>query len=213
MLARDRDRSPDRHPLSTISKFPPAGVIVGPMTPRSIPILLAAASLAVACASQERDPVAHPTLAAATQLGVRNARMPIEGLVTAGQPTVEQVEGLVDAGYTSFISLRPETEDGAGWEESHAAGRAYGFARLPISGAGDLTRENVEAFAGLLADVGDEPTVLYCGSSNRVGAMLALKAYWLDGAEAEEALALGLAGGMTRLEGPVREILGVEPDG
>lgn len=182
------------------------------MTSRPTLLLIAAASLAVACTSQERNTV-DPTLTEATELGVRNARMPVDGLVTAGQPTVDQMEGLARAGFASFISLRPEAEDGAGWEESHAADRSYGFARLPISGAEDLTREKVEAFAGLLEGAGDEPTVLYCASSNRVGAMLALKAFWIDGAEPEEALELGLAGGMTRLEGPVREILGLASGG
>lgn len=183
------------------------------MTSKPILILIAAASLAVACTSQERNTAGDPTLSDATELGVRNARMPVDGLVTAGQPTVDQMEGLARAGFASFISLRPEAEDGAGWEESHAADRSYGFARLPISGVEDLTRENVDAFAGLLEGAGDEPTVLYCASSNRVGAMLALKAFWIDGAEPEEALELGLAGGMTRLEGPVREILGLGSDG
>lgn len=188
-------------------------VIVDGMNLKSIFALVAAASLAAGCTWQERNTVADPTLADATELGVRNARMPVDGVVTAGQPTPEQVEGLVEAGYTAFISLRPEAEDGAGWEESHASDGSYDFRRLPISGAGDLNRENVEAFAELLDETDGEPTVLYCASSNRVGAMLALKAYWIDGAEPEEALELGRAGGLTRLEGPVREILGLTPDG
>lgn len=149
------------------------------------------------------------TLQVASGVGLRNARMPREGLVTAAQPEQAEMEALADAGFRNFISLRPAGEDGAGWEEGHAADRDYDFDRLPISGAGDLTRENVEAFAALLDEAGDEPTVLYCASSNRVGAMLALEAYWLDGVPAEEALELGRAGGLTRLEGAVRERMGM----
>ena len=150
-----------------------------------------------------------PSLSVATELGVRNARSPVEGLVSAGQPSQEQIEALAEAGYRNFISLRPMAEDGAGWEEAHATIGGYDFDRLPISGGADLTRENVEAFAAMLEAAGDEPTVVYCASSNRVGAMLALKAHWIDGVAPEEALELGLAGGMTRLEGPVRELLGL----
>ena len=51
--------------------------------------------------------------------------------------------------------------------------------------------------------------LLHCGSGNRVGALLALKAFWLDGGSAEEALEVGLAGGVTRLEPTVRELLGL----
>lgn len=148
-------------------------------------------------------------LATATALDVRNARMPIPGVITAGQPTTNQLETLVGNGVRHAISLRPVGEDGAGWEEAHSEDGDYRFDRLPISGAESLTRENVETFARLLEESGDEPTLLYCASSNRVGALLALKAAWIDGVAAQEALDLGLAAGMTRLEGPVRELLGL----
>jgi protein tyrosine phosphatase (PTP) superfamily phosphohydrolase (DUF442 family) len=148
-------------------------------------------------------------LALAERLGVLNARESMPGLLTAGQPTEEQLDALVEAGYEHVISLRPVDESGAGWEEVHATEHGYDFRRLPISGAASLTRENVEAFAAMLQDTGDEPTVLYCASSNRVGAMMALKAYWLDGVEPQEALELGVANGMTGLTGPVSELLGL----
>lgn len=148
----------------------------------------------------------------ATALGVFNARMPIPNLVTAGQLTQEQLDGMVDSGYRHFISLRVSTEDGAGWEEGHADGASFEFDRLPISGADGLTRENVEALAALLESSNDEPTVLYCGSSNRVGALLALKAFWVDGAEPEAAFELGQQAGMTGLTAPVRELLGLDED-
>ena len=155
-------------------------------------------------------PAPSPTLETAAGIGLGNARMPVEGLVTGAQPSESQMEALASAGFEHFISLRPTGESGAGWEEAHADGKAYDFRRLPISGADDLTRERVEAFAAMLEEAGDEPTVLYCASSNRVGAMLALKAYWLDGVPAEEALELGRAGGLTRLEGAVRQRMGLE---
>ena len=39
---------------------------------------------------------------------------------------------------------------------------------------------------------------------------VALEAFWLDGASAEQALELGKASGVTRLEPTVREMLGLE---
>jgi protein tyrosine phosphatase (PTP) superfamily phosphohydrolase (DUF442 family) len=148
--------------------------------------------------------------ALASELDVRNARMPVPGLITAGQPTEEQFDALVEAGVTRFVSLRVAEERGAGWEEAHSAGADYDFDRLPISGADALTRENVEALAEILQEGGEGPTVLYCGSSNRVGALLALKAFWLDDVEAEAALEIGRAAGMTGMETAVREIMGSE---
>lgn len=155
--------------------------------------------------------VPDAALAIAIDRGVRNARMPVEGLITAGQPSQEQFAALRSAGVAHFVSLRPTTEDGAGWEEGLASSEGFDFNRLPISGAGSLTRENVEAFAAIMDDVGDEPAVIYCASSNRVGAMLALKAHWIDGTSPEAALELGRSSGLSSLEDPVRELIGLEP--
>lgn len=163
------------------------------------------------------DPVETEALAmdraiydAAVEVELRNARLPETNLVTGGQPDQEQIEALRAAGAQTFVSLRAASESGAGWEELYAAEEGLEFARLPIDGADGLTRENVEIFAGLMEGQDDRPVVLYCGSSNRVGAMVALKAHWIDGVGPEEALEMGREAGMTRLEGRVRELLGLE---
>jgi uncharacterized protein (TIGR01244 family) len=132
--------------------------------------------------------------------------MPLPGLVVAGQLTPEQLDGLAAAGFGSFISLRGPEEQGAGWEEEHASAASISFQRLPIAGGDGLTREAAQELARLLEDAG-EGTVLYCGSSNRVGALLALKAYFVDGQDRESALELGRAAGMRSLEPRVMDIL------
>lgn len=143
-----------------------------------------------------------------TGMNLANANEPLPGLITSAQPNRNQVESLMDVGYTHFISLRPADEEGAGWEELTFRGEDATFTRIPVAGGAGLTRENVEALDRALAAAGDEPTLLYCSSSNRVGALLALRAYWLKGATADEALALGRAAGLAALEPQVRELLG-----
>jgi protein tyrosine phosphatase (PTP) superfamily phosphohydrolase (DUF442 family) len=138
---------------------------------------------------------------------VSNVRSPLPGLITAGQPTPAQMDSLIAAGFRNFVSLRPADEPGAGWEEDHLAGGSARFTRLPISGGGDLTQVAVEEFDRILAQTGGEPTVVYCASSNRVGAMIALRAGWLGDVDPGEALTLGRAAGMTRLEPVVTELL------
>lgn len=142
-----------------------------------------------------------------TDLGVQNVAEPLPGLITAAQPSQEQVEELRGMGYDQFISLQLTEEAGAGWEEAAIPGSGGEFARIPVAGPDDLTRENVEALDALLATQGDEETVLYCASSNRVGALLALRAFWLEGADPEEALSLGRRAGMRGLEPAVQEIM------
>ena len=168
----------------------------------------------LACADDPSPPaeavmasVPDTLLSVVTEMGVRNARMPMDRLVTSGQPMPEQLLSLQSAGIEHFVSLRPTTEDGAGWEEELMAGEGVQFDRLPISGSGSLTRDNVQAFAAILEEVGEKTAMLYCASSNRVGAMLALKAHWVDGESPEEALELGLAAGLTSLERSVRDLL------
>ncbi len=189
---------------------------------RTTPLLLVGLLAAVACtadvqpqgesevqASTQVPAQPAVTLESATALDVRNARMPLPGLVTAGQPTQEQFDGLVAAGFENFISLRLADESGAGWEEDYASGAGASFDRLPVSGGAGLNRETAEELGRLLDAAGDAGTVLYCGSSNRVGALLALKAFWVDGVSAEEALELGKAAGVTRLEPTLMELLGL----
>lgn len=184
-------------------------------------LTLAVAALTyVGCTQSDGPPAAEsgsaaaptaqkPTLATIASLELRNAREPVAGLITSAQPDQEQFEALVAAGFENFISLRPTSEEGAGWEEARAANGDVGFTRIPISGAAGLTREAVDELDRLLREAGDDPTVLYCASSNRVGALLALRAHWIEGVEPEAAIEFGLSAGMTRLESAVAELLGV----
>jgi protein tyrosine phosphatase (PTP) superfamily phosphohydrolase (DUF442 family) len=143
----------------------------------------------------------------AAALGLQNVAEPVPGLITAAQPTPAQVGQLREMGYDRFISLRLTDEPGAGWEEVGIPETGASFRRIPVAGPDDLTLANVEALAAMLEADDAEGTVLYCASSNRVGAMLALKAFWLDGESAEEALALGRGAGMRSLEPEVRRIM------
>ncbi len=150
---------------------------------------------------------ALPSLEEARSLRIPNANQPHPLLLTAGALTPEGMEALAESGYSSFISLRSPEEDGSGWEEEFAASSGVAFQRVTVAGAAGLTRENVEALDALLDEAGDDPTVLYCGSSNRVGALLALRAHWLDGIDPDSALALGRASGLSGLEPAVAGLM------
>jgi uncharacterized protein (TIGR01244 family) len=139
-------------------------------------------------------------------LEIINFRAPSDLLVTGGQLTQEQMVALNDQGYETFISLRPVEEEGAGWEEEFAAGEGISFVRIPVAGAAGVSRESAEQLAEVLNSTGSG-AVVYCKSGNRVGALLALQAHFVDGESAEDALQFGLDSGMTRLEPLVRELL------
>jgi len=138
---------------------------------------------------------------------VPNGRVPYEGLLTGGQPSPEQISEIAARGFNTVINLRTEAETpntDAAFVES--LGMAY--IAIPIGGAEDLNEENAKRLAQAL-DEAEEPILLHCGSGNRVGALIALKAYYVDGETAEAAFAAGQHAGMTRLEPVVREKLGL----
>jgi uncharacterized protein (TIGR01244 family) len=78
------------------------------------------------------------------------------------------------------------------------------YVLFPI-GRDGITFESARNLDKLIADA-DGPVLVHCGSANRVGALLALSKS-LDGADDESALEYGRQGGMTRLEGKVKDIL------
>ncbi len=157
--------------------------------------LAVALSLLSACAQPE--PAAAPTPVA--PLGLPNEARPAPGLFTSGQPTEAQLAALPAAGVATVIHLRPSTEKGTGWEEAKAKDVGVTFVRLPIDGAKDVNEANARKLAELLASA-KGPVLLSCGSSNRCGALLALKAFYVDGKSKDEALAFGRSGGLKALE-------------
>jgi uncharacterized protein (TIGR01244 family) len=148
---------------------------------------------------------AAPTLL----LPLPNARVPIAGVLSGGQPTQEQVAAAGAAGCKTVINLRPETEPGFAWEPEavRAAGMAY--VSIPVAGAAGLTRENVARFDAALEEATARgPVILHCSSGNRAGALLALRAAWLEGKDPATALEYGRASGLTGLEPAVTSLLG-----
>ena len=102
-----------------------------------------------------------------------------------------------------MIDLTPDAET-PDFDEA-AAVRAAGllYSNLPLRGAVDLTRENVMTFDALVRDA-ERPVLVHCASGNRVGAMAALRAAWVDGKQVDEAIATGKAWGLKGLEEEVR---------
>lgn len=131
-------------------------------------------------------------------------------LITGSQPSQADLEKLKAAGITTVINLRGASED-AGYDEA-AAAKALGlnYVSIPIAGAGDITASNAAKLDAALR-AADGKTLLHCGSSNRVGALLALRAA-AAGQSEEEAISFGKSAGMTSLEAAARaQIKAVAP--
>jgi uncharacterized protein (TIGR01244 family) len=151
--------------------------------------------------------VAEETSATAL-LPIPNARIPLEGVLSGGQPTTEQIEAAARAGFRTVINLRTDQESGFEWEREAVEGLGMRYVQIPVAGADGLTHDNIELIDAALREARQSgPVLLHCGSGNRIGAVLALRAAWLQKIDAAEALDYGLASGLTRLEGKTRELL------
>ena len=138
-----------------------------------------------------------------TPLGLKNGARPFDGIITAGQPTREQFDKLDEAGVNTVINMRAADEPGTWDEEAKADMMGLGYVDIVVTGPEDLTRKKAKLLNAVLRkEQGD--FLVHCGSSNRVGALFALRAYWLLDKSPEEALEIGRRAGLTGLEEAVR---------
>jgi uncharacterized protein (TIGR01244 family) len=127
--------------------------------------------------------------------------------VASGRLQASDVAILKRAGIHEVIDLSVDSETPDFDEAAAMQAAGIGYHNLPIHGSQDLTRTRVAQFNRLLVDAADSDTLVHCASSNRVGAMIALRAALIEGRSNEEALAEGRRWGLKSLEPAVRERL------
>ncbi len=127
--------------------------------------------------------------------------------VASGRLQAGDIAALKRAGIRQVIDLSVDGETPDFDEAAAVRAAGIGYHNLPIRGAADLTRATIAQFDRLLLDAGDQPTLVHCASSNRVGAMIALRAALIGGRPIEAALTEGRRWGLKSLEPAVRERL------
>jgi len=143
------------------------------------------------------------------RLSLPNQALPEPDLITAGMPRPQDLQAAAAAGLRSIVNLCPSAETPGEAELVASVGLRY--VHIPLAGAADLTRDNAERLAQALDDANARPVLVHCASSNRVGALFALKARYVDGLDADAAIALGRKAGLKAMEPAVRAIF--ERDG
>lgn len=129
---------------------------------------------------------------------------PVDGITSAGQPDEAALAVFAERGYVAVIDMRTAGEERGFDEPAAVAGLGMEYVAFPIGG-GDITFEKARELDALLAHY-EQPVLLHCASGNRVGALLALRDFLASG-DAAKALQAGRDGGLTSLEGRVREAL------
>ncbi|NBB93328.1 MAG: hypothetical protein GVY32_09190 [Gammaproteobacteria bacterium] len=172
------------------------------MKPASKFLLPILALLLSACATTPESP-RWPDL--------QGASNPQHNRLVSGQPTPAELVELERAGVRHVVNARGIGEFEAWDEETLVESLGLQYHRVPIATPNDLDLEAVTAFDRVLERIGEDPAFLHCASGNRIGALYALRAGWIQGESPERAIAIGRAHGLTSLEATVREKL--ESDG
>ena len=143
-----------------------------------------------------------------SQLDMSNAANPLNNLTTGGQPSFKDLELLAHSGVKTVINLRTNSEF-KGYDEKKAVeSLGMKYISIEVDGSDGINLENANKLDQALANL-QEPTLLHCASSNRVGGLLAYRAYKLQGQAIESSLQLGKAAGMRSTENKVRALIGV----
>lgn len=129
---------------------------------------------------------------------------PVDGISAAGQPDESAFRIFAANGYAAVVDLRTAGESRGLDEQAVVESLGMDYVSLPI-GSDGISFDNARALDELLSSY-DAPVLVHCGSSNRVGALLALRAS-LAGADDDTAIEVGKKGGLTGLEPTVREAL------
>ena len=117
---------------------------------------------------------------------------PVDGVTSAGQPDEAALEVFADVGYVAVIDLRGADENRGIEEAALVEEMGMHYVPFPIEGRDAISFENARKLDALIAEH-DGPVLVHCGSANRVGALLALRAS-ANGADDEAAIAEGQRG-------------------
>ena len=130
---------------------------------------------------------------------------PVDGITAAGQPNRAALKVFANKGYSTVIDLRTEGENRGFREAEFVEKLGMEYIAMPIDGSEEINFENARKLDELIRQA-DGPVLVHCASSNRVGALLALRES-LNGADDMSALRFGVEGGVTRLTLRVIDLL------
>lgn len=146
--------------------------------------------------------------ATAPPFGIFNAVEISPGVLSAGQPTAEQLEALQAAGYKAVLDLRAKSEDRGFDEAGLAQTLGLAYENIPIT-LETLDTAAVERFRTLYKSL-PRPLLIHCASANRVGALYFTELVLDEKLSPEAALERARAAGLKhpQLEEKVKSLAG-----
>ncbi len=127
--------------------------------------------------------------------GLSNAHRFEPGIITAGQPTAAQLEAAQAQGVKTVVNLRPDGEMKDFDEAALVKETGMNYVHIPVAGPNDINEANARLLDEALVP-GALPALVHCGSANRVGALIAYRARFIQHKNDHESMGLGIVAGL-----------------
>lgn len=128
-------------------------------------------------------------------------------ILASGQPQRTDFPKLAEQNFSTVINLRSENEMMGLDEATMVHEQGMDYIHIPVEGASGVTRAQAERLDELIRDARPGKILIHCASSNRVGALLALRAFHCNQKSIDDAMAFGKSAGLTSLSAHVNALL------
>lgn len=133
-----------------------------------------------------------------------NQLSPMEGVIVGGQPIPDVAFQAQESGYRTIVDLCAPNEYHS-YDPERIESLGVRYINIPIKGEGDLCHSSARKLHEVLENQAARPVMVHCASGARVGALFALRARWVLGHPAEQALSLGRQAGLR--PGPMEQVV------
>jgi len=135
-----------------------------------------------------------------------NTAAPTKNLITGGQPSIADLKRLAAGGTKIVVNLRTKGEFDQYDEKFEVEKLGMKYVSIEINGSDGITLETAKLLDVALNNLA-QPALVHCASSNRVGGLLAYRAFKIQNQSAEDALAFGKSAGMRSTEKRVKKLM------
>jgi protein tyrosine phosphatase (PTP) superfamily phosphohydrolase (DUF442 family) len=136
----------------------------------------------------------------------KNAKQPYKNIITGGQPSLKDLKTLKTLGIKNIVNLRGADEFDNFDEANEVQKLGLNYIALEIDGAAGITVENAQRLDTILNTLHGS-SFIHCSSSNRVGALFAVRATVIYNKTIEVALAEGERAGLKGLYKQTKRLL------
>ncbi len=141
-------------------------------------------------------------------LDMINKALPRHNLMTGGQPSINDLQKLAKQGIKVVINLRKGGEFTQFNEKNAVESLGMKYVSIEVSGSDGMSIKNAYLLDMALDNL-EQPVLVHCASSNRVGGLLAVWASKFENQSKEESFAFGTKAGMKNTQGKVKKLLGL----